>query len=307
MPGGTSYVSVGMLTSAPASLAWNVVPTLTASGAEQTAQLATVCWTATSQAEAYCRQPLRATIVTEQLRGPGHPRVSIDPGTGEAGLITRRWPVTAVQAIQVSPSRDYPPQWTLVTPGQYRVRVPPLMDAGPAVTSGPYGGNAVDVAPGWIHGRSGRGYWNIWLSYSAGWPHAGLTADALAGDSTVAVDDVTGWDGRTGFVYDGRFTEPAAVTAATATAPVPLPGIGGTVQAGPAPSPSRRRWPPPTTRHRVLRAAAHRPARCRAPRRRASPGNHRRYRGAVHERAVRQRRRARQSAELALDPFRRWA
>ena len=39
--------------------------------------------------------------------------------------------------------------------------------------------------------------------------------------------------GGTGFVYDGRFTEPATVTAVTAASPAPLPGIAGTVQAGP--------------------------------------------------------------------------
>jgi hypothetical protein len=220
-----------MLTSAPAGLSWQVVPTLTAPGSENLAQLATVCFTATAQAEAYCRQPLRATIATEQLKGPGRPRVSIDPDTHEAGLITRRWPVTAVQAVQVSPSRCYPPEWTLVPAGMYRVRHPPVMDAGPAMAGAPTGGNAIDVAPGWITRRSGP--WDILASYSAGWPHAGLTAAAEQGATTVSVDDVTGWDGQTGFIYDGASTEPAQVTTATASVPVQLPGIAGTVQSGP--------------------------------------------------------------------------
>ena len=37
----------------------------------------------------------------------------------------------------------------------------------------------------------------------------------------------------TGWVYDGRLTEPATITAITAASPVQLDGVAGTVQAGP--------------------------------------------------------------------------
>ena len=228
--GGSPYVSTGMLTQQPAGISWNVVPTLTANTAAQLAQLSVVCQTATSQADTYARQPLRATVSTEQLRGPGMPRVSVERDTGIAGLITRRWPVTQVLAVQVSPARCFPPQWTLVPAGQYSVRHPPVLSSGPAMETGPSGGNAIDVAPGYITPE--RGKWSVLVSYIPGYPHCGITAPATEGAETLQVDDVTAWDGVTGIIYDGVNTEFVQVTAAEAADPVQLPGVAGTAQAG---------------------------------------------------------------------------
>lgn len=233
MPGGTPYITAAMLQSAPAGLAWNVVPTLTASTADQQAQLAQVCWHATSFVDTYCRQPLRATAATDSGTGPGQPRIACDRVTGQGTLITRRWPVTAVSAIQVSVASTFPPSWTLVPASQYLIRHPVLMPAAPVPVEGPSGGNAVDVAAGnitWDYGRAG---WRVMISYTAGWPHAGLAASAAQNATTVSVDDVTGWAGQTGFMYDGQATEAVTVNTAAAAAPVQLPGAAGTVQAGP--------------------------------------------------------------------------
>jgi hypothetical protein len=230
VPGASPYITPGTLTCQPAGLAWQVVPTLTAPSPENAAQLALVCATATAQADAYVRQPLRASVNTEQLYGPGQPRVSVDPRTGIATLVTRRWPVTAVNAVQVSPRPCFPPAWTLVPANQAQVRNPPIVSAGPAPVTAPSGGNVIDVAPCYI---SRRQQWDITLSYTSGYPHAGLTAQAAIGATSLLVDDVTGWAGWTGWLYDGQFTEPIAVDGAVATSPVALPGVGGTVQAGP--------------------------------------------------------------------------
>ena len=210
-----------------------MIPTLTASGAEQTAQLSQVCWQATSYVDTYCRQPLRATVNTEQDTGPGQPRVTVDRATEIGSVVTRRWPVTDVAAVQVSEARYFPPVWTVVPAGQYRVRHPVIVSAAGGPVTGPSGGNVIDVAPRYLTWDYGRGGQQVMTSYTSGWPHAGTTAAALVGDMTVAVDDVTGWAGVTGFVYDGRFTEPVTVTAVTAASPAPLPGSAGTVQAGP--------------------------------------------------------------------------
>jgi hypothetical protein len=230
VPGASPYLTAATLQCAPAGLSWQVVPTLTAPSPENLAQLQQVCWTATAQADGYAKQPLRASVNTEQLYGPGQPRVSVDPCTGIATLVTRRWPVTAVNAVQTSPRPCFPPQWTLVPANQAQVRNPPIVSAGPAPVTAPSGGNAIDVAPGWIPRRQQQ---DITLSYTSGYPHAGLTAQAAIGATSLDVDDVTGWAGWTGWLYDGQFTEPVAVDAAVATSPVTLPGAGGTVQAGP--------------------------------------------------------------------------
>lgn len=229
----TPYITPAMLTSAPASLAWNIVPTLTATTAEQAGQLATACWTATSVVDTYVRQPLRAIVNTEEVQGPGQPRMSVSRDSGIATLITRRWPVRSVQAVQTSPARSFPPVWTLAAASQAVPRNPVIVSAGPAPETGPSGGNAIDVAPGVIDPGLGRGWWRVLYSYTSGWPHAGLTSPAEEGAEVLEVDDVTAWAGVTGFAYDGQFTEAVQVTAAVAGTPVQLPGVAGTVQAGP--------------------------------------------------------------------------
>lgn len=229
----TAYINAAMLTSHPAGLAWNTVPTLTASTAQQTAQLEQVCWQATSAVNRYCRQPLRATIATETSTGPGLPRIASDRRTRKGAIVTRRWPVTAVEAIQVSPSISFPSAWSLVPAGQWKIRNPVILSAAPAPGTGPQGGNAIDVAPGYITWDRDKGGFDVMTSYQHGWPHAGVATAALAGAQTLAVDDVTGWAGAVGFVYDGTSTELIEVTAAVATTPVQLPGVAGTVQAGP--------------------------------------------------------------------------
>lgn len=210
-----------------------MVPTLTADSASQQAELDLVCQQVTSLIDGYLHQPLRAVVVTEQNSGPLLPRVSIDPHTRIAGLVTRQWPVTAVNAVQVSMARAFPPQWTLVPQSGLRIRTPVLMPASGVPVYGPSGGNVVDMQPGFIDGFHGRGGWLVSNSYTSGYPHTQLTASAAAQATTLAVDDVTLWPGWTGIILDGTSTEWVTATAATATTPVQLPGIAGTAETGP--------------------------------------------------------------------------
>lgn len=233
----TPYITPAMLTSRPIGISWQVVPTLTASTEQQLAQLAQECWTATSAADRYCRQPLRAVAVTDPPEtGPGRGRVSVSRDTGIAKLITRRWPVTAVLAVQVSPVRSFPPAYTLVPPPATLIGRPVIASGGPVPPTGPDGGNVIEVAPGYI-GRCGQGRERVMWSYGHGWPHCGLTAPASAADEEISVDDVTGWAVPQGFsggtVYDSVLTEGIEVISAVADTPVQLPGVAGTVQAGP--------------------------------------------------------------------------
>ena len=227
-------MTAATLLARPAGISWQIVPTLTANSAQQLAQIQQACWNATSTVDGYCRQPLRATINTETSAGPGQPRVSVNRASNVATLITRRWPVTDIAAIQTSQSQYFPPVWTLIPAGQYRARHPVIASAAPTLATGPSGGNVIDVAPCYINWDYGRGGWDVMTSYTSGFgPHAGLTASAVATAEALSVDDVTAWgDGWAGVIYDGANTEPVQVTTAAATTPVQLPGVAGTVQAG---------------------------------------------------------------------------
>ncbi len=210
------------------------------------AEVTAVLWRATSTVDTYCNQVLRSTVASEQLIGPGYPRCNVDRNTGNGVLQTKWWPVTEVLAVQVSPTRAFPPVWTPVPAGQYRVRHPLLAVGDTASATAPDGGWTIDVAPGWIGcspwgrtptggyvGAGGRGSQLVQVCHLNGWPHTSLTASAASGATVLSVDDVTGWAGASGFCYDGSATEPVAVTSVTATTPVVLPNGAGTAQSGP--------------------------------------------------------------------------
>lgn len=184
--------------------------------------------------DTYCQQVLRATVDNETLTGPGAPRVGIQRDTCNGQLVMRRWPVTQVLAIQTSLNRAFPRQWTTVPTGQYDIEHPLINEyTDTASATGPDGGSSIAVAPGYVTDRHGRSGQRILVSYTNGWPHTSLTANATAGATTISVDDVTGFAGASAFAYDGADTEPVSVTSVSATTPLPLPNGVGTAQTGP--------------------------------------------------------------------------
>lgn len=231
----TPYITVPMLLNAPTGAPWEVIPEPEADTEAQFAELTNVCWRATSIIDSYCNQVLRATVDTDPLTGPGSPRVGSVPGTDITRLVLKRWPVTQILAIQTSSSRSFPRVWSTVPAGQYDIEHPlinSLTDTASATV--PDGGLTIEVAPGCIRPLScGRNSTRILVSYTNGWSHASLTQPAAQGASVLHVDDVTGWAGAQGFVYDGAVTEPVSVLSVSATTPLQLPNGVGTAQAGP--------------------------------------------------------------------------
>lgn len=231
---GTPYINVQMLMDAPTGVSWNLIPEPQASIKEIEAEVANICWRATSMVDTYANQTLRSTVNTEELTGPGNMRVGIQRGSNNGLLVMRRWPVTQVLAVQTALNATFPRSWTTVASNQYEIEHP-LINAATdtAAADGPDGGASILLAPGIIDRRCGRNYLRLLVSYTNGWPHTSLTATAVAGATTLAVDDVTGWVGASGFVYDGGSTEPVAVQSVSATTPLSLPNGVGTAQAGP--------------------------------------------------------------------------
>ena len=243
---GSAYLTPTLLFNAPSGVSWSIVPSPESSPAEQVAAAVDVIWRATSRIDTYCHMPLRATADTEYLNGPGRPRCNTDRDTGTGVLQMRRWPVTEVLAVQVSPSRAFPRVWTPVPAGQWDIRHPLLWSGDSASATAPDGGWTVDVAPGWISqapqargpsgtwsGGGGRGGIRVQVCYVNGWPHTSLTEAADAGDMVLNVDDVTGWTAASGFAYDGAGTEPLTAESVSAASPMILPNGAGTAQAGP--------------------------------------------------------------------------
>ncbi|HEX5568683.1 MAG TPA: hypothetical protein VFY14_17455, partial [Streptomyces sp.] len=205
--------------------------------AQRLAEQSNICARATAMVDEACKQPLRATVDTLPLFGPGV-RVGVPANGAPAELILKRWPVLEVISVQVAPNR-LPWTFTTVPPTAYQIKYPVVglyNSSAPAAAA--EGGQTVLLDPCWLTGSglsgAGRGWapgrghdqYVIMVQHVNGWPHAATTAAASAGDTTLAVDDCTGWvitspfsgapTGATGTVYDAANQEVIHVTAASA-------------------------------------------------------------------------------------------
>jgi len=168
---------------------------------------------------------IRATIDTEQLTGPDF-RVTVPKnGPGAARIMLSRWPVLQVVSGQYAPANQFPRNWQTIAADQFDIVSPIIGIYG---TSSPSdagdGGNAVLLAPGWVNWNNGRNGCVVRTTYVNGWPHAGLTASAVTGATTLAVDDCTGWgpvsaggQGATGTIRDGETQESVTCLSASVT------------------------------------------------------------------------------------------
>lgn len=228
---GAPYVTPPILTTAPTGISWSTIPPgRTVTDAQRAAAQLDICMRATAMADAYCNQVLRATLDTEALSGPNY-KVTIQNGTGNGRVVLQRWPILQIVSVQVAPNNVFPRQWTTVPAGMYDIERPVVGLFGTAAASGAgEGGQSILVAPGFINWCNGRnGVW-VKVQYVNGWPHCALTQPASPGDTTLHVDDCTGWGvtsemlgttGVTGVIYDQGAQE---VAQATATSVVAGPG-----------------------------------------------------------------------------------
>lgn len=221
----TPYITPDQLQREPIGIAWSsLVPprSMQSSSNDLNIVLQDICQQATALVDNYCNQVLRATLNTEEIRGPDL-RVTVDSATGEALCIMSRKPVLQVTGVKVSPSAVYPRQWTSI-PAGYFEPYPPVI--GVYGSSSPAdageGGSFVLIAPGFVTWANGRNGFRVNISYINGWPHTSLTAQSAAGATTITVDDCTGWapvaagqPGAVGILYDGALQESIAVTTAS--------------------------------------------------------------------------------------------
>jgi hypothetical protein len=170
-------------------------------------------------------QIFRATITTEQLKGPGTTRFQMD-SIGNAALILSRSPILSILGGQYAPAIP-PLQWTTIPADMYVVDSPPLSvyATGLPADAGEWG-QSVTLGGGYVNTWCGRGGWFLQTTYANGWPHCSLTEASEAGATEISVDDCTGWgppagasQGASGTVYDPAGTgqqETATVLTASA-------------------------------------------------------------------------------------------
>lgn len=202
----TPYITPDMLVNAPTGVAWATIPVMNASPEQKAAELLRICRRATAWADSYCNQVLRATINTEELEGPDM-RMVVRPNDIRVQLAL--FPVARIMGVDVASAGTFPRQWNSLDDGQWDLEY--------TSPGGPVGSNtpgAAGVGPAsivmprqtvsWMRGRNNA---RVRVQYVNGWPHAGLSEVCHEGDVQIRVDDVTGWAGATGTIFDGANTE----------------------------------------------------------------------------------------------------
>lgn len=225
---GTPYVTPAMLTAAATGVSWSSIgsqASIRPSSGEMVAEQWNICRRATSMADGMVNQVLKATVDVEQLSGPGDFRFQLQNNTGRARLLMSRSPVLQVLGGQYTPAGAFPATWTSLPATAFRVERPVIGVYGTSVAGGSGdGGQSILLAPGYVTWLFGRYNTDIQVTYINGWPHATLSANAVAGATTISVDDCTGWgppagstQGAAGTIYDAAQEEGVVVTASSAT------------------------------------------------------------------------------------------
>jgi hypothetical protein len=241
--GQTPYVTADQLLNGmwPTGISWaSMPPGRTVTDEQRYAAVTSVCAEGTSECDGYCNLPLRCTATNEIFHGPGDAdaRVTVQPGSRLGRIVLQRLPVLAITNVQVAPNQVFPRQWTTVPAGYYEPEYPALgLYNSIAPSAGGQGGQAILIAPPYISWAMGRTGLVIQVSYTHGWPHCSLTAEATATEDTITVDDCTGWGittpagtGAAGVIYDGANGTQEAINCTASSA---LTGPGTLTLASP--------------------------------------------------------------------------
>lgn len=164
--------------------------------------------------------------------GPNY-RLTIDNSTGVASMIASRWPVSQIVGGQYSSTSVFRNiTYTPLAADQFRPASQSVQTVGSsapdATGTGPM---FIELEPGNVNWWAGRNGFRLQVGYISGWPHCTLTADATEGTDTLQVDDVTGWTGVIGNIYEGMETEQTTIASVTANTNTSI--FGTSVPTGP--------------------------------------------------------------------------
>lgn len=204
----TPYITPTILKNAPTGISWETIPDFDSDPDAQLAEQTNICWRATHWIDAYCNQPLRATVDVEEFLGPNWRFTTANNGLTR--VLTSRWPVTEVLGAQYTSSLTAGPTWTQIPVNALYVENALTISSGISIESAA-GPSAIMITPGYVSWWGGRQAFRLQLTYTNGWAHAGIVQPAAIGDTTVTVDDCTGMVngsvGRGMWIYDGAETE----------------------------------------------------------------------------------------------------
>ena len=215
--GLTPYITPALLLENNFGIDWASFPKPGASTAAQVSAQLDICTQVTSEMDALSLT-LRANIDTETEQGPDF--IITTRANRWARFRLSNWPVIQVLSAQVSPSSATPPNWTSIPLNSLMTDHAGITVGGNIIPSGSAPGpSAVLIGPGYVDWSNGRNGYLVQVSTITGFPTCGIDVTALAGATSIHVDDITGWwdgaNGAFGTIYDPPYREPAMVAGVT--------------------------------------------------------------------------------------------
>jgi len=195
-------------------ISWTTFPKPGASEPEQVAAQTDICQALTSEMDALANQVLRANVATEQEFGPDYRVTVMKNGWTRFRLV--RWPVSTIIGGQYSPSGSAPPVWTPIPASAMLIEHSGLPAQGTTVPAG-IGSTptAALISPSYLGWSNGRNGYLIQVTTISGYPVTGINQSAAKAATVLHVDDITGWVGARGTIYDPPYRETVTVASVT--------------------------------------------------------------------------------------------
>lgn len=204
------YITYDILINAPTGITWaNYVQ----KNSSLDRLMNDICFSATADIDNECNQTLRCSIDTEIIV-PGSARLSVTSyGAGKA--ILSRFPVIEVISAKTSPAAMIPRNWQPIPVNRIDLdgSLLGIYSSSVGDSSGIYP-RGILLSPGIIRETYGKVESVLSVQYLNGWPHCLVGTEGTlisAGVTTLTVDDVTGWPGVSGILYDGTNQETLSV------------------------------------------------------------------------------------------------
>ena len=221
----TPYLTPAMLRSSNVGLSWSTFPKPGAAEPDQIAAQTDICQILTSEMDAIANQTLRANAGDEQDFGPDW-RVTVMQN-GWTRFRLSRWPVSRIVSGAYSTVGSAPPVWQAIPASAILIERSGLQAQGTTVPAGIGSApTAALISPGYIGWQNGRNGYIVRVTTITGYPVAGIDQDALKGATSIHVDDITGWEGARGTIYDPPYRETVNVVMSTPDLPFAIAGPG---------------------------------------------------------------------------------
>ena len=180
----------------------------------------------TSECDTVANETLRAIVDSEDEFGPDYTITVLSSGWTRFRFPGQTPILQIISARVCAAATTGPPTWTNIPVASMATEgslVSPSGTTIPVTATGPI---AVLIPPGYVNWSNGRKGFRVQVTAICGYPVAGIDQPADAAATSIHVDDITGWLGARGTIFDPPKREQVQVSSVTPDVPGAISGPG---------------------------------------------------------------------------------